>query len=151
MKSHWLGLRWELRTSLQLHCARPAPYRAFAPWPGRVHGRGNFPVAPRFQGQAPSSISEATVAACCRRPHPSMQIWQTTYAALTGILFLDAALAPCTRLSRPLRPIMLVLRPDLRPPEATQYCFGFGTCDEAQDPGVSGTFTPQCSAFVQAS
>ncbi|CAE7587928.1 TPC1A [Symbiodinium sp. CCMP2592] len=38
------------------------------------------------------------------------KIWQTTYAALTGILFLDAALAPCTRLSRPLRPIMLVLR-----------------------------------------
>ncbi|CAE7876341.1 CCS1 [Symbiodinium sp. KB8] len=38
------------------------------------------------------------------------KIWQTTYAALTAILFLDAALAPCTRLSRPLRPIMLVLR-----------------------------------------
>ena len=50
----------------------------------------------------------------------SAQIWQTTYAALTAILFLDAALAPCTRLSRPLRPIMLVLRPDLRNPEAMQ-------------------------------
>ncbi|CAE7201289.1 TPC1 [Symbiodinium natans] len=38
------------------------------------------------------------------------KIWQTTYAALTVILFVDAALGPCTRLSRPLRPIMLVLR-----------------------------------------
>ncbi|CAJ1363590.1 unnamed protein product [Effrenium voratum] len=38
------------------------------------------------------------------------KVWQTTYAALTLTLLLDAAIAPATRLSRPLRPIILVLR-----------------------------------------
>ena len=37
------------------------------------------------------------------------KVWQTTYAALTLILLLDAVLAPKTRWSRPLRPIVLVL------------------------------------------
>lgn len=38
------------------------------------------------------------------------KVWQTTYAALTLMLLLDALLAPLTRWSRPLRPIILVLR-----------------------------------------
>ncbi|CAK8986306.1 Two pore calcium channel protein 1A (Voltage-dependent calcium channel protein TPC1A) (NtTPC1A) [Durusdinium trenchii] len=38
------------------------------------------------------------------------KVWQTTYAALTAVLLVDAVIAPATRLSRPLRPIVLVLR-----------------------------------------
>ena len=42
------------------------------------------------------------------------QVWQTTYAALTTVLLIDAAIAPTTRFSRPLRPIILVLSGGLR-------------------------------------
>lgn len=38
------------------------------------------------------------------------KVWQTTYAALTALLLLEALLTPCTRLTRPLRPVILVLR-----------------------------------------
>ena len=48
------------------------------------------------------------------------QGWQTTYAALTTILLIDAAVAPTTRFSRPLRPIILVLSGGLR-----IWCLGF--------------------------
>jgi len=38
------------------------------------------------------------------------KVWQTTYAVLTVILLLEALIAPQTRVSRPLRPLVLVLR-----------------------------------------
>eukprot|EP00434_Breviolum_minutum_P041301 symbB.v1.2.036742.t1/scaffold5256.1/size29320/2 len=38
------------------------------------------------------------------------KVWQTTYAALTAVLLIDAVIAPTTRFSRPARPIILVLR-----------------------------------------
>lgn len=81
------------------------------------------------------------------------QVWQTTYAALTAILLIDAVIAPTTRFSRPARPIILVLR-------GPAHCWFWGgfsciclfqisrVCGP-KDRGAFETFTPRSWEFAR--